>query len=269
MRGPIAVLVTLVLAGFAAPVPAHAYVRGHSERLVARSRRGDRVARSALVDEHMGLVRSVAGHYRDLGLPVEDLVQEGVIGLLAAIDDYDGGRGASFSTHAFWRVRAAIAHAVTLRGQLVRAPRPVLERRRLVRQAQHELRASGSEPTNGELAAATGLSLSDVAEALAPVDALSLDEPLREGGSLAATIADRTAQPDAEVVAAERSRAVVGALRRLRGRKRTIVRRHFGIGCRPETLVEIARDLRLSPERTRALKDAALRELASELGSAL
>ena len=68
-------------------------VSGHSERLAARARRGDRIARATLVEEHMGLVRSVAFRYRDLGLPFDDLVQEGAIGLLAAIDDYDPSRG--------------------------------------------------------------------------------------------------------------------------------------------------------------------------------
>src|SRR5690348_16465106 len=97
-----------------------AMLTGHSERLAVRARRGDRVARTALVEEHMGLVRSSARRYRGLGLPVEDLVQEGAIGLLFAIEDYDARRGTSFSTSAFWRVKGAVTHAVTARAALVR-----------------------------------------------------------------------------------------------------------------------------------------------------
>ena len=95
MRGTIALLAATALVAAAAPasVPARAHASGHSERLAARARRGDRVARTAIVEEHMGLVRSIAFRYRNLGLPVEDLVQEGAIGLLTAVDEYDPLRG--------------------------------------------------------------------------------------------------------------------------------------------------------------------------------
>ena len=155
MRGTIALLAAAALVGTASAAPARPHVAGHSERLAARARRGDHVARTELVEEHMGLVRSVAFRYRDLGLPMEDLVQEGAIGLLTAIDDYDSSRGASFSTYAFWRVRAAVTHALTAHGQLLRLPRPVLERRRHVIQARERLAAAGHEPSLTELAKAT------------------------------------------------------------------------------------------------------------------
>src|SRR5262245_60412802 len=85
VRAAIAVLLAIAAAGLAAPASARAPVTGHSERLAARARQGDRVARAALVEEHMGLVRSIAVRYLGLGLPVEDLVQEGAIGLLTAV----------------------------------------------------------------------------------------------------------------------------------------------------------------------------------------
>lgn len=84
-----------------------------AEQLVARAQRGDRDARAALVAGEMGLVRSVALRYRNLGVPADDLVQEGVLGLLSAIDRYDPSRGAAFSTYAFWRIRASVTHALT------------------------------------------------------------------------------------------------------------------------------------------------------------
>jgi RNA polymerase primary sigma factor len=228
------------------------------------------MARATLVEEHMGLVRSVAFRYRDLGLPGEDLVQEGAIGLLNAIDDYDSGRGASFSTYAFWRVRGAITHALTAQGQLIRVPRPVLEHRRDVARERERLRTASHEPTVSELAKATALPRSDVVEAFAPRRVASLDQPTSDGTALGELLtSDTTASPEARAVDREQARALRRALLRLHGRKRTIVDRHFGLSGRPETLSTIADDLHLSPERTRALKDEALRELAAELDPVL
>lgn len=268
MRGTVALLAATALVAAVAPASASArlHTTGHSERLAARARRGDRVARTMLVEEHMGIVRSVAFRYRDLGLPVEDLVQEGAIGLLTAVDDYDSSRGTSFSTFAFWRVRAAVTHAVTARGNLVRVPRPVLERRRQVAAARSALSAAGHEPGVRDLAAATALAPEQVAEALAPPDVVSLDALLPGGTPLADRLADDPAtHPDALTVTRTERRALRAAVRRLRPRQQTILSRHFGIDREPETLTAIAADLRLSPERTRALKDEALGELASDL----
>jgi RNA polymerase primary sigma factor len=269
MRGVIAVLSAAAVFSAAAPATARPNVNGHSERLAARARRGDRVARTTLVEEHMGLVRSIALRYRGLGLPIEDLVQEGAIGLIAAIEDYDAGRGTSFSTYAFWRVRAAVTHAVTAQGQLVRIPRPVLERRRQVAQVRATLVGAGREPSLTELADATTLAPAEVAEALSPTRVASLDQPLADGTLLGEWLADETtARPEVQLVKGEQTRALGNALQHLRGRKQTIIKRHFGIDGESETITEIAEDLHLSPERTRALKDEALRELSVDLAPA-
>ncbi len=266
MRGRLARRAAAGLVPAATPTSVRAQVTGHSERLAARARRGDRIARARLVEEHMGLVRSVAFRYRDLGLPAEDLVQEGAIGVLAAIDEYDPSRGASFSTYAFWRVRAAITHALTTQGQLVRVPRPVLEHRRAVARARERLRTTGHEPTVSELALATALPRREVLEALAPARIASLDQPTADGTTLGELVAgDGAASPETQAIDHERARALQRALLHLRGHKRTIVSRHFGLSGIPDTLDHIADDLHLSPERTRALKDEALRELAAEL----
>jgi RNA polymerase sigma factor (sigma-70 family) len=264
MRSAIALFAALLLVGVASPAPA----RGHSERLAARARRNDRAARAALVEEHMGLVRAIASRYRDLGLSAEDLVQEGAIGLLRAIDDYDPDRGTAFSTYAFWRVRAAITHAVTARANLVRIPRGLLERRRQVLTARRTLTSAEGEPGIDDLAAATTLPAAEVVEALAPTAVVSLDAALPDGAPLGDRLADDpSARPDALTVSAIERHALRTALRRLRPKKQAIVERHYGIDRDPETLAAIAADLRLSPERTRALKDEALRELASDLAA--
>jgi RNA polymerase sigma factor (sigma-70 family) len=262
VRGLVTLFALVAVIG-AAPAVASVPVRGHSERLAARARSGDRDARRLLVEEHLPLVRSIALRYRDLGLPVEDLVQEGSIGLLQAIDDFDPGCDATFSTYAFWRVRGAITHALTERGRLLRIPRPVIQRRRAVSEAQRRLASGGRAPTTSELAQATGLSLAAVEEALAaPFDVGSLDAL---DGSSALALADPSADPEGEALAAQRARVVVRAVGRLGRRSREVVSRHFGIGQQPETLQRIAADLALSPSRTRALKDDALRELAAVL----
>ena len=264
MRWAIAPLAATVLVAMATPAPVRAHVVGHSERLAARARRGDNLARTKLVEEYMGLVRSIAFRYRDLGLPMEDLVQEGAIGLLAAIDDYDSSRGASFSTYAFCRARAAVTHALTAHGQLLRLPRPVLERRRHVAQTRERLTAAGHEPSLTELVEATRLPPAEVVAALAPAGVASLDQPNVDGAMLREVVADAASSPEAQLDSSEEVRFVRGAVRHLDGRKRTIVSRHFGLAGRPETLTEIADDLRLSPERTRALKDEALHELGRD-----
>ena len=269
MRGAIALLAATALVAAAAPAPARAHAAGHSERLVARVRRGDRAARTALLEEHMGLVRSIAARYRNLGVPEEDLVQEGAIGLLTAVDEYDPARGTSFSTYAFWRIRAAVTHAVTARGSLVRVPRPLLERRRQVKAARDFLTEPGHQPSMSELATATSLPVAAVAEALAPGKVASLDQPLADGTLLGDHLAGSEGErPDAQAVSAQERRILRGALHRLRPRKQTIVKRHYGIHGTPEMLVEIASDLHLSPEWTRVLKDEALRELAADLTAA-
>jgi RNA polymerase primary sigma factor len=236
------------------------HVRGHAERLAARARRGDTDARRLLVEEHMPLVRSIACRYRDLGLPFEDLTQEGAIGLLRAVDEYDPDRGTTFSTYAFWRARSAITHALTARGHVVRLPRPVMERRRLLRDQARALAAGGHEPTVRELAQASGIPIELVVEAMtASLEVKSLDNMSSE------LVDGATPGADVEAVAHLQANVVSEAVHRLGARKREIVSRHFGIGRPPETLTQIAADLELSPSRTRGLKDAALHELGAAL----
>ena len=110
-----------------------------------------RVAREQLVASNLDLVRSIAAHYRDLGLPLEDLVQEGAIGLLDAIDHYDPDRGASFETYASFRIRRAVRNALTDKARLIRLPKQVVERRRAIERAEARLTAAsgGRTPATG------------------------------------------------------------------------------------------------------------------------
>lgn len=240
-------------------------------KLFRAARRHDRGARERLVVSHLGLVRAVASRYRGLGLPFDDLVQEGVLGLLDAIDRYDPSRGTKFEAFARFRVRRAIRNALTEQARLVRLPKQVVERRRMLARTQARLASeSGRVPTPAELAAATGLSLVSILEArTAAIAAISLDAPAARGGStLANLIADSTAaDPEGAALSAEEARLVRDAVARLAPRSREIVSRHFGLDGGETAVAAVALDLHLSERRTRTIERDALHQLASELRS--
>ena len=151
----------------------------------------------------MGLVRSLARRYRDMGLPVEDLLQEGAIGVLEAIENFDVSNGASFSTYA---VLAGPAHDDP-RPHGSRTTAPAAEERPRARRAIADARAqlvnAGHRPTAGALAEATQLTVDDVVAAMdAPTTIASLDAPLTDGSTLEGTVADPAAtEPPAAVLA--------------------------------------------------------------------
>jgi RNA polymerase sigma factor (sigma-70 family) len=240
-------------------------------KLFRAARRHDRGARERLVVSHLGLVRAVASRYRNLGLPFDDLVQEGALGLLNAIDRYDPCRGTDFESFARFRVRRAIRNALTEQARLVRLPKQVVERRRMLARTQARLTSeSGRTPTPAELAAATGLSPLSILEArTAAIAATSLDAPVaRDGSTLANLIADSTAaDPEGAALSAEEARLVRDAVARLAPRSREIVSRHFGLDGGETAVAAVALDLHLSERRTRTIERDALHELASELRS--
>jgi RNA polymerase sigma factor (sigma-70 family) len=242
-------------------------------RLVRAARRGDRGARERLVTSHLAMIRSLATRYRDLGLPFEDLVQEGSLGLLDAIDRYDPSRGPNFGSYARFRVRRAMRNALTDQARLIRLPKHIVERRRALERADARLTAAnrGRGPTPAELAAATGLSVSAVLEARAAADApISLDAPvLPDGAPLESVVADPAASdPERDTIALEQSRLLERAVARLPERQRRIVRRHWGLDCPPQPTVELAAELELSSRRTQTLAADALYELREALEAA-
>ena len=239
--------------------------------LIERARCGDRDARRRVVEEHMGLVRSLARRYRDLGLPTEDLEQEGAIGLLEAIDHFDTGNGASFSTYAYWRARREMTHALTDRGRVLRLPKTVLERRRAIADATAALQNGGRRPTTTALADATGLPPTDVVTALeAPTTITSLDAPLDDGSTLEAAVADLAAtDPSAAALAELDLAALQLAMRHLTERQRAVIESRFGLSGESMTLAEIGAELHLSPARVRAIENDALHDLALDLEPAL
>lgn len=238
--------------------------------LLRAAQAGDGGAREQLVSSSLGLVRSVASRYRDLGLPFDDLVQEGALGLLDAIDHYDPDRGACFETYARFRIRRAIRNALTEKSRLIRLPKQVVERRRAIERAEARLTAAaaGRTATTAEIAALTGLPQETIrAVRSAQLGQVSLDEPvLPDGSPLAGVVADPHAA-DPEVIALEHDRTseLTAALASLPERQRRIVNCKWGIGQRSMSNGALAAKLGLSPRRTQTIERDALYELRKTL----
>jgi len=239
------------------------------EQLVERAQHGDRAASRLLVERHLPLVRRLASRYRNLGLPDDDLVQEGSLGLLDAIQRFDRTRGAAFPTFAYWCARKQITHALTEKGHLLRLPKRLLERRTVIGAAAATVSArNGHEASVAELVDETGLPPADVREALhAPVALASLDELAGEGDlPLSAFVADEVApDPAEEAVDRETHETIAAAIAELPANEQLVVRRHFGLDGAPEPLNDIAAEVGVSPQKARAIKDRALFHLARSL----
>lgn len=224
---------------------------------------------NATVEPYLPLVRRIAWRYRGAGLSFDDLVQEGSLGLLDALERFDPRRGVGFEAYASFRIRRAIFDALTERGRLVRLPKYVVERRHAIDQATARILAeSGHPPTVDELAAVTGLSVDAVAEAQrASIDPLSLDEPLlRDGAPLEELVADPEASdPEQLVVAHDEAHRVDDAVAHLPDRQRYLVEHAFGFDTPPESIASLAHELHLSTPRTRAIVASALLRLRDEL----
>lgn len=241
-------------------------------KLLRAAKRGDPEARRLAVETYLPLVRRVATRYRDLGLPSDDLVQEGAVGLLDAIDRFDARQTGDFATFARWRVRRAILNALTEQSRLVRLPKQVVEQRRALAHVHDELTASnGHTPSVPDVAAAIGSPVAAVTSALdVPAAPVSLDAPIADALTLESVVTDPAApDPVVETLQHEEERLVAEAIRRLSVRQRHVITRHFGFCGDAVPLTTIAAELHVSPQRARAIERAAFHELADELGPPL
>jgi RNA polymerase primary sigma factor len=241
--------------------------------LLRAAQAGDRGAREQLVTSSFGVVRSVASRYRDLGLPFDDVVQEGALGLLDAIDHYDPDRGVCFETYARFRIRRAIRSALTDTSRLIRLPKQAVERRRAIERAEARLAAAsaGRTPTTAEIAALTGLPVQTIrAVRSAQLEPVSLDEPvLADGSPLTGVIADpHAADPEVITLEHERTRQLAAALADLSERQRQVVSCKWGIGRNAMANGVLATKLELSPRRAQTIGRDALYELRNTLDPA-
>jgi RNA polymerase primary sigma factor len=230
------------------------------ETLVERAQAGDRAARDRLVLEQMGLVHDIARRYAGLGLPIDDLVQEGAIGALAAIETFDPARG-PFDRYVRFRVRSSIRDALTESSRIVRLPKRVVERRRAIdRYIAQRIAATGHAPSCQEIASALGLSTEAVIVAR---DAPTTTQLVEDG------VAGELPSPAAvtQLEQKESAERIQGALDALPERQHELLARHFGIDAPAEELAAIAESLHVSRQRARAIEQDALYRLRDVLGS--
>jgi RNA polymerase primary sigma factor len=238
--------------------------------LAKRIERGDAAAKELMINSNLRLVISIAKKYQGQGLPLFDLIQEGVIGLNRAAEKFDWRRGFKFSTYATWWIRQACQRGVSGQSATIRIPTHVNERRAKIARARRRLELElGRAPTREELAEATGLPTRHVDEALDAAEApVSLNQAVgAEGdGELGDLFSDSNAtDPAEEATEAVRREEIRAALEALPERERRVIELRFGFDGEPVSLEAIGKELGLSRERVRQLEEDAFQRLASEL----
>jgi RNA polymerase primary sigma factor len=241
--------------------------REQEVELAKRIEKGDLAAKEQLVNSNLRLVISNARKYQGHELPLIDLIQEGILGLIRAAEKFDWRKGYKFSTYATFWIRQALQRALDNRSRTIRIPVHLGQRERRIARVQRELAARlGREPTDEEVADAAELTVADVREARDTARVVtSLDRPVgeEEETPLGALLPSGERGPEEEVDISLREDALHRALDRLPEPEREVVRLRYGInGDDPTPLSETGRRLGLSQDAVRRLERKALTELA-------
>jgi RNA polymerase primary sigma factor len=241
--------------------------REEEVELAKRIERGDLEAKERLVNSNLRLVIANARKYQGHDLPLLDLIQEGILGLIRAAEKFDWRKGYKFSTYATFWIRQALQRALDNRSRTIRIPVHLGQRERKIARFQRELAAQlGREPTDEEVAAAAEMSVDDVREAHETARVVtSLDRPVgeEEETPFGALLASDERGPDEEVAISLRDDALRRALEGLPEPEREVVKLRYGInGDDPTPLSETSRRLGLSQDAVRRLERKALSELA-------
>jgi len=237
------------------------------ERELARRKdEGDDEAKRRLIECNLRLVMSITRNYTKAGVPLLDLIQEGNLGLIRAVEKFDYRMGFKLSTYATWWIRQAVTRALADQGRTIRLPVHVAEQvRRLMRARRVLTQKLNRDPTVAELAKESGFPERRVDELLDLVeDPVSLETPVGDGESLYADLIEdvHSDQPDESTAKRLRSAELAVALHRLNPRMRHVLALRFGLdGMPPQTLEEVGAGLGITRERVRQLESRALREL--------
>ena len=222
--------------------------------------------KNELITHNLRLVVNIAKHYVGRGLPLLDLIQEGNIGLLKAVDKFEYRKGFRFSTHATWWIRQAITRALIEQTKTIRVPVYVVEFYNRVMKATRDLTQTlGREPSNEEIGKKLGVTTRKVEEAFrAMQDPIALETPVgTEGTEVKDFISDNNnSSPEADVEKFEITEKILMILKTLTPKEGKVIQMRFGIGVdRDYTFEEIGRQLILSRERVRQIEAKALRKL--------
>ncbi len=237
------------------------------ERELARRKDdGDEAAKRRLIECNLRLVMSITRNYTKAGVPLLDLIQEGNLGLIRAVEKFDYKLGYKLSTYATWWIRQAVTRALADQGRTIRLPVHVAEQTRKVLRARRVLAQKlNRDPLVPEIAKEAGFPPERVQELLELIeDPVSLETPVGDGESIFGDLIEDTKsdQPDAATAKMLRSRELAGALRRLTPRMRRVLTLRFGLdGESPQTLEQVGIGLGITRERVRQLEARALREL--------
>ena len=237
------------------------------ERELARRKdEGDKEAKKKLIESNLRLVMSITRNYTKAGVPLLDLIQEGNLGLIRAVEKFDYKMGYKLSTYATWWIRQAVTRALADQGRTIRLPVHVADQvRRLMRARRQLAQKLNREPNQDELAHESGFTPQRVQELLDLVeDPVSLETPVGDGESMYADLIEdvNSDRPDDTTAIKLRRTELKEAMLRLNPRMRRVLALRFGLdGEHPQTLEEVGAGLGITRERVRQLESRALREL--------